>query len=231
MNGLNLFCFPFAGGDKYAYNRYKGIVPGQINMIALELPGRGGRFAEALLTDLESMSEDLLKQVEPYVNKPFVFWGHSMGAILAYLVTRRLQARGLRLPDHLFLSGCRAPVLGPDPIIYHHLPKDRFLEELKKMGGSPEELLENADVMNLYEPIIRADFRAVETYEYTPGVPLSIPITTMIGRADRIKREEALAWRTETDKDIVLKEFSGGHFFIFEHEHLLMRVMAQRLFS
>ena len=227
LSEFNLFCLPFAGANKYSYNRYKAIAPDRVNVIPLELPGRGGRHGEELLTDMASMTGDLLAQVIPHIGRPYVFWGHSMGAILGYLMIKELIFRKLPQPIHLFITACRAPGLKTDAVIYHQLPKAQFLEELKKLGGSPEEILQDEEVMNFYEPIIRADFKAVETFAYSPTQPFSIPITAMIGQSDKVKREDALAWRTETDKELVLKEFAGGHFFIFDHEELLMKMITR----
>ena len=226
---LTLFCLPFAGGSRYSYAAFRRHASPNITLHPTELPGHGKRIGEPLLTDIHAMVDDLLAQVRGAASRPYALFGHSLGAILAYLLTRRLIDEALPLPLHLFCSGYRAPSLMPPPTQTHRLPHDAFIAMLKTMGGLPESVLDNQEDMAFFEPILRADLRALETYVYQPAAPLTIPITVWIGRADTITDEEAWAWQHQTTVPISVTPFEGGHFFLYKYLPELGRIMSRTL--
>src|ERR1041384_6956218 len=137
MKSVNIFCFPFAGGSKYSYNGFQPFLPPAITLIPVELPGRGARMDEALLKDVDLLCDDVYKQIKSRLVHPYAFYGHSMGSLIAYLITTRIIRDGLDQPVHLYFTGCVGPSeIASQPKTYH-LPKDEFISELKKMGGSP----------------------------------------------------------------------------------------------
>ncbi|HYF29990.1 MAG TPA: thioesterase domain-containing protein [Chitinophagaceae bacterium] len=226
---INLFCFPFAGGSVYSYAKYNGVAPRNIKLIPLELPGRGKRIIEPLLTDIHSMADDLYRIIKPMLNEPYAFYGHSMGTVLSYLITRRLISEGQSGPLYLFMSGRFGPsAKDPDPF-NHNLPKNEFRAKLKEIGGSPDEFLADDTLMDFFDPILRADFRAIEEYQYQPTEPFDIPMVIMVGKEEKVTPETAMAWQVETTKPIDIRWFNGKHFFILDYPSEIMRIIGQKL--
>lgn len=224
---MNLFCIPFAGGSSASY-RVFGESIGSVHLTTLELPGRGSRTREPALEDLNLMATDLLAQIRQRITDRYAFYGHSMGAALAWMLTRQIQRAGERMPEYLFVSGRRAP-----SDIRHDerylLPQKDFFEMLKSLGGCPQEVLDDPELLEFFEPILRADFRAVSTFVYEEAAPFDTPIVAMIGNQDEISKGDADSWQAETTQPIVVKEFSGDHFFILEHHEEITRLMFECL--
>jgi surfactin synthase thioesterase subunit len=230
---VTLYCFPFAGGNSLSYREFQAHVADFIKVKPIDLPGHGKRARERLLTDLNTMSNDLLLQVQTEIkNQPYAIYGHSMGADLGYLLTRRIREAGLPAPLHLFFSGRKAPSVNDGKMPKFNLPKNEFVCELNKLGGCPPEVLAEAALLDFFEPILRADFQAIETYVYQPEPSFDIPMTIMMGLTDdEVKEEHLLPWQQETRHPISIKRFSGGHFFIFDHlpsiGQLISKTLAQ----
>ncbi len=227
---INLFCLPFAGGNKYSYRLYNEQAPPFLKLIPLELPGRGARIREPLLTQVDAMVDDMFAQMKPHLHKPYAIYGHSMGAMLTYLITRRIVEEKLyNKPLHLFLTGCSGPSARDINQKRHLLPKNEFIAKLKEYGGSPDEILYDEGLMNFFEPILRADFKGIENYVYQEVAPMDIPMTVIIGTDEPVTTESAEAWKLETSETFELHQFSGKHFFIFEHAGKIMRMITQEL--
>lgn len=228
MRSLNLICLPYAGGNAYSFNAFRQYLDGKLNMITPELPGRGRRYGEPLIKDIYAMADDVFERVNHLLHEPYALYGHSMGAIVGYLLARRIQKEKLPSALHLFCSGCRAPSI-PCSNKYYDLPREKFIAKLRELGGSPDEILNNQEVMEFYMPIIRADFQAVETYSYQQDQQLDIPVTIFISKDDRISNADADAWQKETRQPVSVLNFPGGHFFILEHTYDICRVIMRRL--
>lgn len=226
---MNVFCLPFAGGNQYSYLDYKKIEPDSLNFIFIEIPGRSRRIGEKLLTNLHDIAEDVFYQIKNNLKTPYAIYGHSMGSILGYLITQRIVQENLNPPKHLFFSGAMAPSLRDKHIIKHDLPRKEFFEKIRTLGGSPEEVLNNDALMDIFEPILRSDFRAVETYKYKQSSLLNIPITVMIGIDENITKSEAMAWGKETQASIEVIEFTGNHFFIYNHQKEIVKIIENKL--
>jgi medium-chain acyl-[acyl-carrier-protein] hydrolase len=174
----------------------------------------------------------LAEAIIPYLDKPFAFFGHSMGAKIAFELARRLRnAYGLE-PIHLFASGCRAPhIQNPEPPTYN-LPEPEFIEELRTLNGTPKEVLEHPELMSLLLPLLRADFEMVQTYEYIPDKPLSTPITVYGGLRDEdITREQLEGWSQHTTSPAAVRMFMGGHFFLNSEQPLVLKLLSQQLYQ
>jgi len=226
---MNLFCFPFAGGNKYSYNHFMPFAAEKIKIIPLELPGRGARMREPLITNMNEMVNDLYKIIVQDLSKPYAFYGHSMGAVLAYLTVKRIVNNNLIPPVYLFVSGKEAPSVSNDDPKRHLMPREEFIAELREMGGSPEQLLNDDELMNFFEPVLRADFEAMELYEYEETSSLNIPVLSMIGLEEDITDEEVEAWQKETSQKIEIVKFEGKHFFIFTYPKEIMALINKRL--
>jgi surfactin synthase thioesterase subunit len=231
MNKICLYCLPFAGGNSYSYRPLQEILANTVQMLPLELPGRGKRMREGLVTDLNALAGDAFKQlIMQDLTQKYALFGHSMGALLVYLVAQQLVAARLPLPNRIFVSGHRAPSVSQRLTMKHNLPKSEFIAMLQQLGGCPPEILQDAELMNFFEPVLRADLQAAELYQYQPTLPLPIPITVMFGTQEaEVTYQEAAAWQQETTYPLVINAFKGGHFFIFEQTRQVAQIMAQNL--
>lgn len=183
----------------------------------MELPGRGRRAGETLRYTLDELADDAYTQLRGNLDKGrYALFGHSMGAALAYLCLLRIRHAGLPLPEALFLSGKAAPGVVQDKG-RHRLPRPEFLEMLHALGGCPPEILQHEDLIDYFEPILRADFQAIETWRHHPEEPLPVPLVVLVGRDDEVTRDKAAAWSHVTSGEFRLHEFDGDHFFIQRH--------------
>jgi surfactin synthase thioesterase subunit len=229
MMSINVFFLPFAGGSKYSYNHFVSNAPDYMNVIPLELPGRGGRYCEDLETNANALVDDVIAQMQDLLETPYAIYGHSMGSLLGYLVTRRLQERNLPLPKQLIFTGCVAPCTMERLRKRHLLPKEEFLTELRMLGGSPDEILENETLMEFFEPIIRADFQAIETYRYEEAEPMYIPITIVNGDEEVRENEDVHGWQKESVYELDVRILPGRHFFIFDHCLTILDLIGEKL--
>ncbi len=226
---MKLYCFPFAGGNANSYKDLASHLPKSIDFHPLEPPGRGHRFGEPLLTALPAMVDDLFPKLD--LTKPYLFFGHSMGATLAYLLTRRIAEKKGPLPKQLFVSGRQAPQCAPvRGKVKHRMPHDEFVRMLSDLGGCPPRLLQDRELLELIEPVLRADFKAVETFVYAPfSTPLDCPVTVLRGDCDdELTCEDVRPWQNETRYPLRMKLFTGNHFFIFNHWPAIASLIAEQ---
>lgn len=221
---MQLFCIPFAGGTVYSYNGLSKHMDNTIiQVIPLEPPGRGRRSGEELLSSIQDLTFDFLNQLKSKIRGPYALYGHSMGGYLSYLIARHLMTpsgypHNLLAPQHLFISGCSGPSTNKPKSTLHQLPKNTFLSEVEKFGALPKEIVFHSEMTDYFEPILRADFKAIETDFYQSKDPLNIPITAMAGSKDlKTPPEHILLWQKETTQPLSFKVFDGDHFFIFDH--------------
>lgn len=181
-------------------------------------------------TQLKPLVEAIAQSLLPNLNQPFALFGHSMGALISFELARFLrQAYGLT-PRHLFVSGRAAPYIPDrDPPIYT-LPDAAFIQELRRLNGTPEAVLQNQELMQLLTPILRADFAAIDTYRYQPEPALGCPITALGGLQDlEVSRDDLEAWQTQTIAPFQIQLFLGNHFFLHSAQSLLLKEIAQQL--
>ena len=227
---LRLFCFPYAGGGALVYRDWHRFLPESIGVYAAQFPGRGDRLSEPPLRDLPALIEPLTEAIKPYLDKPFAFFGHSMGALIAFELARKLRSEYAIEPVHLFVSGRRAPQLADSDCVTYNLEETEFIEELRRLNGTPREMLENPELMGLMVPMLRADFQVCQTYVYTESPPLRCPITVFGGLKDNdVTREYLQPWRDQTSVSFTLRLLPGDHFFLHSSEATLLRMIAQEL--
>lgn len=211
-----LFCFPYAGGSAGLFLPWVQSVPDDIELVLVQLPGRGARIMESPHTTMDSIIEELLENSDFICSVPFYLFGHSLGSRVAYELSRQLQASGKRLPERLFVSGSRAPHLAVEKKQIHDLPKEEFLAELADMAGTPEEVLNNAELMEFCMPFLRADFKIAERYKAQQDV-LDCSVQVLSGKDDsHFTRVELEAWAELTNHFVAIEEFDGGHFYIHD---------------
>lgn len=214
---VTLYCLPYAGGNSFSYRPLEACCPPHLKVAGVELPGRGRRAGETLRHCLEELADDVFQQLRPAVGSGrYALFGHSMGAALAYLTLRRIRRAGLALPEALIVSGKSAPGVA-EKKTRHLMPRPEFVQMLHELGGCPPEILQEEELLDYFEPILRADFRAVETWQPRPEAPLAVPLVVLHGRDDEVTRDEAAAWACETSAPFQLHEFDGDHFFIQRH--------------
>jgi len=229
---ITLYCLPFAGGHTLSYRDFQTNVAKTILIKPLELPGRGKRIKEPLLTSIEAMADDAFQQIIKDLNdgQLYAIYGHSMGALIGYSLTKRILNAGKLAPLHLFFSGREAPSVIDDGPPKYQLPKQEFINYISEIGGIPAGFLGDAELMDFFEPILRADFQAIETYNYQPTSPFDIPITILHGLADtEVAQPDLLPWQQESHQPIAIKSFVGGHFFIFEQLSSLGQLFSRTL--
>src|SRR5215470_3931856 len=181
---LRLFCFHYAGGSAQVFHDWPGRLPSGVEMGAIQLPGRGRRFGEPHVRQLEPLSCLVAQGLLPYLDKPFVFFGHSLGALLCFETARNLRRENLRQPAHLFVSATEAPHRRSRDELLSGLPKSALVKKLQEFNGTPVEVLQSEELLDLTLPTIRADLELYETYEYYPEPLLECPMTIYGGLED-----------------------------------------------
>ncbi|MDJ1184230.1 thioesterase II family protein [Roseofilum casamattae] len=226
---LRLFCFPYAGGSAAIFRDWHQELPETIEVCPVELPGRSSRMREPLFEDISSLIEALGEGLRSYLDKPYVVFGHSFGALVSFEFARYCREHYYRLPNCLFVSGRQAPHL-PDPSPIHALPKEDFIEEIERLNGTPPEIMQNPEMMELLVPILRADLKVDETYEYKPKAPLDIPLVVFGGERDsEASRTQLEAWSQHGSRQFSLQMFPGDHFFINTARSHLLQTLSQEL--
>lgn len=228
---ITLYCLPFAGGSSYSFLTFGSNLSANIKLVTVEPPGRGRRSRENLLYNAHAVSEDIFKSIETSITSGnrYALFGHSMGALIGYLLIRRIAEKNLPLPVYFFASGRGGPSFKDDHEQYYMLPKVEFREKLREIGGSPIEVLEHEQLMDFFEPILRADFQVVETYKHKPENPFNVPVSVLIGEEDKVSIEAAKMWQDETTEPIKIHKFSGGHFFLFDHVPEICNIISEAL--
>jgi medium-chain acyl-[acyl-carrier-protein] hydrolase len=227
---LRLFCLPYAGGWSQIYRHWAEYLPKEIELCPIELPGRGPRLIEKPITHFPELVQKISTSLHPYLDRPFAFFGHSMGALLSFELVLALRSQGYPSPKILFVSGYRAPHIKSEHSPIYNLPEPEFIEEIRRMEGTPEAVLANAELRELIFPALRADFEAIYNYQYKPSKPLDLPITVFGGLEDHGINLSALEdWRRHTNKKFRLQMFQGNHFFLHEAQPLILQVIQQQL--
>ncbi|WP_438041477.1 thioesterase II family protein [Sorangium sp. So ce128] len=223
---LRLFCAPYAGGGSSIYSAWWRELPAHTELCAIKLPGREARMSEPPFERLTPLVQALATALEPWLTKPFALYGHSLGALVCFELARELRRRGAPLPRHLFVSGRRPPhVRGSDPL--HGLPEPEFLERIRRMGGTPDEVLRDPELLGLFLPVLRADFAVNEVEPFVPGAPLECPISAFGGLDDeRAGRADLEGWRHHTRGAFRVEMFPGGHFFLRSAREPLLRSIS-----
>jgi len=227
---MRLFCFPYAGGTAAVFRNWPRYLPSEIEVCAILYAGRGSRLAEPLSEDVVDVINGVYSDLQPFLKKPFAFFGHSMGALVSYEFARRLQRERQPEPFQLFVSGCTAPHLRDLAEPTYNLPESEFIAELRRLQGTPAEVLDNAELMQFMMPIIRTDFKASQTYRYIPGPLLECPIRAFGGLKDEtVPREKVEAWTEHTSGSFRAQMLPGDHFFLNTSQSLLTTIIAQEM--
>ena len=212
---LRLFCFPHAGGGTMHYQAWKAQLAPAVAVCPVRLPGRETRAGERPLERMGDLVDAFLEEMARHAGAPYAFFGHSMGAAIAFETARALRKQALPLPAALFVSGARAPQFRLNHRPLAEPVEDEFLEELRRLEGVPAELLQNPEALRILLPVLRADARMYRNYTYLAGDPLEIPIIAYGGESDpNVRLEHLEAWQAQTTARFTLRRFAGGHFYL-----------------
>ncbi len=230
VDSIRLFCLPFAGGGALAYRNWIHGLPAGVDLWAVQPPGRANRLKEPCLTRLTDLVSALSSEFVPDLDRPFVLFGHSLGALASFELIRDLRRQGLPLPQVLVVSGQGAPQMpNPNPPL-HQMPDPELIQMLRHYGGTPEAVLQDADLLQLLLPSLRADFEMLETYEYLPEDPLTCPIIVFGSQSDpRVPVAHLQAWQQQTSASFHSRLFPGGHFFLLDQQQEFLTALSEAL--
>ena len=221
-----LFCLPYAGGDALIYRSWSGDLSSDLEVCAFQFPGRGKRISEPRFTRMDALVPALVEAMRGRLDLPFMIFGHSLGALIAFELARALRRMALPQPKRLFLSARRAPQLPSRIAEIHRLPESEFREELYRGGGVPREVLDHEELMALMSPMLRADYEIVETYRFSPEAPLDVPFTIFGGIADEdVDRPALEAWQEQTSAAVRIEMLPGDHFFLNSQRKSLLQTI------
>ena len=226
---VRLVCFPYAGGAATEFRQWIEELPATLEPLPVEYPGRGSRFKEAPLRSVIDLAHAAAQALEPFCVGPYVLFGHSLGALVAFEVSRLLRKRG-QAPLHLFVSGSRAPHSAALEPPTYSIPPAAFYDRLRGWGGIPAEFLGQPQLLAMVEPILRADLEAAETYRCSPPQDLRIPITAFAGMSDPLAPPTLAAeWSAYTSGYFALRLIPGDHFFLSSRRSLLLGMIVREL--
>ncbi|MFE6525379.1 thioesterase II family protein [Streptomyces sp. NPDC057794] len=221
-----LVCFPHAGGSASFYVPVADALSPGVDVLAIQYPGRQDRRNEPGPASVAELADGVAAALAGWDDRPLTFFGHSMGALVAFETARRMERTGAG-PVRLFASGRRAPSRTRDEHV-HTLDDDGVVAELRALAGTDAKVLQDEELLRMVLPAIRSDYRAVETYRCEPGARLRCPVTVLTGDADpRTSLEEARAWSGHTEGDCDVRVFSGGHFFLSERPGEVLAVLTE----
>ncbi|WP_010607676.1 thioesterase II family protein [Pseudoalteromonas maricaloris] len=226
---IKLLCLPCAGASASMYLRWSRQLPSWIKLVPVELAGRGSRLAEAKVENYHEQVSAILQGYQHEMTGDYAFFGHSMGALLAYGVTLQLQQRNLPLPNALMLSACPAPqFIHPER---YPEPNDRqaLIAELRAQGGTPDMLFDNADLLEMTLEVLAADYRALRSFAPSSPSQITVPVTTFYGHDDLISVSEVLAWQQHARHPLSQQGFAGGHFYIHSAQASVLSALEQTL--
>ncbi|UII24661.1 thioesterase domain-containing protein [Fulvivirga maritima] len=229
MDKIKLFCFPYAGGSASIFYEWKSYLSPHIEIIAIELKGRGRRIKEDLYDNVDELIDDIFSIIKKHLhNCNYAFFGHSMGAMIAYELTLRIKREKLHLPVHLFVSGRGAPHIYK-PKNYHLLDDKNFEKEILKLGGTPPEFFDYPELLEIFLPLLKNDFKLSDTKNRDDIIPIETGLTAFFGNDEDLTLEQIEEWRNYTSRIYEKNIYPGGHFFIKKYYKKVIKVINSRL--
>lgn len=227
---LRLFCFPYAGGSATVFRNWSDGLPPSVEVCPVQLPGRGNRLSERPFTHLQPLVQTLAQVLRPLLDMPFALFGHSLGALIGFELARELRRQHGLTPVRLFVSGSCAPQIAHREMPIHALPKMEFLAEVRRLNGTPKEVFEHEELVQILLPLLRTDISLYENYVYATEPPLTCPISALGGSYDhKVRRSDLEAWCDQTTLSFSLTMFPGGHFFLNTARPQLLYALSGQL--
>lgn len=227
---LRLFCFPYGGGGVNVFRHWAEALPRFVEVCSVELPGHDSLIGQPPLLEFPRLICALESAIKQHLDLPFVFFGHSLGALVGFELARQLRRQECPRPSVLVVSGHPAPHVPSNRPTLHNLPREAFIEAVRQLQGTPIEVLQHVELMNLVIPPLRADFQLHEAYEYVDEDPLDMPVVAFAGKDDpEAKPLKVASWRRHTTSHFAMHLFSGGHFFLKTGELDVLRKLGEIL--
>lgn len=234
MNKILLFCFPYAGGSAVIFHKWKHYLHPDIELVPIELAGRGRRICDLLYRDVPEAIDDVFALIKDRIGQsPYALFGHSMGSMISYELAKRIRQEGLPPPKHIFFSGRSAPhVKRKDEKIYHLMNDEEFKREVMELGGTPPGFFDDPDLAQLFLPLLKNDFRLAETVEDTHNIqPFDESITVFMGKDDDLTAEECDGWKRYSKRNCHICYFEGKHFFLLDETEQLVKIINRSLLN
>jgi medium-chain acyl-[acyl-carrier-protein] hydrolase len=229
-SSMRLFCFPYAGGSGAIFRGWQKAFSASVDVCPIQLPGRGSRIREPMMKRVDSVVTALKEELKPYLDRPFAFFGYSMGATIAFELTRSLRNELCPQPVQLFVAARRSPDWPASEERDYDLPAAELIARLRDLNGTPKEILDNPEAMELMLPLVRADFEIIQTYEYKPQPPLQVPIDAFAGSEDVDTPPERMeGWKGHTTSEFSLTVIPGDHFFFHHAQKELLELLTARI--
>lgn len=220
---LSIICFPYAGGGAAIYSDWAKLLPDQIELIAVQPPGRANRLFEPSYSNMNNLVGDLLGHIQTKIDRPYIFFGHSLGSKIAFELLVKFQEKGIRLPEHFVISGCSPPHLPANKNPIFTYSDNEFIAELSKLNGTPDEILQNKELISLYLPLLRNEFKLAYEYYYKGACTINCPVSVFGGEDDKdIPEADLKSWGDFFSDLRNIHIFPGGHFFINTHRTLVL---------
>ncbi len=234
MSKIKLFCFPYAGGSAQIFKKWKPYLNSQIELIPVELAGRGRRINDAFYKDISEAIEDVFQLINKEINHvPYALFGHSMGGMISYRLAQKIRDKKRPNPLHIFISGRSAPhITDDDRKKFHLMNDDDFKREVIELGGTPPECFEHPEFLELFLPLLKNDFRLAETEMQDREIrPLENNITIFFGKEENLTAEQRHGWMKHTKQLCAIHYFEGGHFFLHNETKQVVNCINNTLFE
>lgn len=226
-----LFCLPYAGGSEAVYYKWKNYLHPSIQLVPIELKGRGKRIKEDFYQSLEEAVDDIFENIkESIMNNDYSIYGHSMGSLLAYGLYYKIDKMAMKRPEHIFFSGDKPPSIIIEKEKIYTLSNDDFIKKLMELGGTPEELMNNKSLLQIFIPIIRNDFKMYSQYKYKErDNKIECNVSIFNGNQDSITLEDIREWENHVQKEFKVYNFDGNHFFINTNVEKITSIINETL--
>ncbi len=228
---MKIFCFPYAGGvSSIIYAKWKLRLKNSFEIIPVNMPGRDYQIKEDQFDSIDEVVNLLLKDLKKELTEPYAFWGHSMGAIIAYELSRKLQEEELNLPDHIFLTGKKPLHIESKSEAIHYADDEVFIKKIYEMNGTRPEVFEHPELRELFLPMLRKDFKLVHEYHHDSSrSKLQVPLTAIMGSKEKITDLEKIRWHELTSEKATIYTLEGDHFFLDQNEDEIEEIIRKTL--
>ncbi|GAA0553123.1 alpha/beta fold hydrolase [Paractinoplanes ferrugineus] len=223
-----LICLPHAGGSATFYHPVALALAPSVDVLAVQYPGRQDRRNEPFTATIQELAEQIVPAVRQVADRPLTFFGHSMGSTVAFEIVRQLQAEGIAVSG-MFVSGRFAPSVDRGERV-HEMSDAGVLAELRRLDGTDARMFDTPDIVEMIMPALRNDYRAIETYKYLPGPPLTCAVYALLGDADpKVNAAEMRAWAGHTTGPFTFTTFAGGHFYLTHHMPAILAAITAHI--